>query len=223
MKPLRTADQGRAIHSALRRIDHSVCFFPFLAQATRSGAAPVAAAATSHSLTVEINRSRSVGSPSAAPGHLSCASIALSVQGKQCLHGARKGGRPRELPDMMSASEGGHGKVDVVREVARFCSLNQFQMRARGEEVKKSENLADSISGSSLLHFLASLELPPSILITSGHSIAHPPIDLRPCCCCCHWERERGPPTRCQHYCWLCRRWSNHRPLPALAIFLGPP
>ena len=26
--------------------------------------------------------------------------------------------RIRELPDMMSASEGGHGKVDVVREVA---------------------------------------------------------------------------------------------------------
>ena len=25
--------------------------------------------------------------------------------------------RTRELPDMMSASEGGHGKADIVREV----------------------------------------------------------------------------------------------------------
>ena len=52
---------------------------------------------------------------------------------------------------MMSASEGGHGKADIVREVARIFSINQFQMRARGEGVKKSEILVDIISRSSLM------------------------------------------------------------------------
>ena len=52
---------------------------------------------------------------------------------------------------MMSASEGevGHGKADVVREVTLIL---QFQMRTRGEGVKKAEKFADVINGCSLCH-----------------------------------------------------------------------
>ena len=55
-------------------------------------------------------------------------------------------GMKGELPDMMSASEGGggQGKEDVVR---KFYTTNQIQMRTGG--VKKSKNFADIISGSS--------------------------------------------------------------------------
>ena len=48
------------------------------------------------------------------------------------------------LPDMMPASEGVHGKVDVVRDTDTD----------KGEGVKKSKNLAGIISGSSLMSIL---------------------------------------------------------------------
>ena len=40
----------------------------------------------------------------------------------------------RKIQGMISALEGerGHGKVEVIREVAEFYNINQIQMRTRG-------------------------------------------------------------------------------------------
>ena len=58
----------------------------------------------------------------------------------------------REFPDMMSASEGergGHGKANVIREVARIFYHKSDPNADKGEGVKKSENFADVINGCS--------------------------------------------------------------------------
>ena len=47
-----------------------------------------------------------------------------------------------------SEGEGGYGKVDKGR-LREFYCINQILLRTRGEGVKKSENHADIISGSS--------------------------------------------------------------------------
>ena len=54
---------------------------------------------------------------------------------------------------MMSATEGeeGHGKVDVVREVVCINQVNAVKV----EGVKKSENVADFISGSPLINTMS--------------------------------------------------------------------
>ena len=51
---------------------------------------------------------------------------------------------------MMSASEGKgfHRKVDVVREFTRILQYKTVPNADKGEGEKKSENLADVISGS---------------------------------------------------------------------------
>ena len=63
---------------------------------------------------------------------------------------------------MISASEGerGHGKADVVWRLHEFCSINQFQMRTKGEGVKKSKNVADVINGCSPIP----IQIPDSLL-----------------------------------------------------------
>ena len=50
----------------------------------------------------------------------------------------------------MSASEGVHGKADVVREVARILPYESVPNEDEGGGVKISKNFADIISGSSL-------------------------------------------------------------------------
>ena len=55
----------------------------------------------------------------------------------------------RELPDMMSTSEGGegaHGKVDIVRKVARILWCKSVPNADKGEGVKKSKNFVDIIN-----------------------------------------------------------------------------
>ena len=51
---------------------------------------------------------------------------------------------------MMSASEGVHGKADVVREDTRILCYKSAPNADKGERVKKSENLANVINGCSL-------------------------------------------------------------------------
>ena len=48
---------------------------------------------------------------------------------------------------MMSASEGVHGKADVVREVARILPYESVPNEDEGGGVKISKNFADFISG----------------------------------------------------------------------------
>ena len=54
---------------------------------------------------------------------------------------------------MMSSSEGegGHGKADIVKEVARVLEYRIDRNADKGGRVKKSETLADIIFGSSLI------------------------------------------------------------------------
>ena len=52
---------------------------------------------------------------------------------------------------MLSASEGGRRKSDVVREVAWILVYKSGPNTDKGEGAKKSENYADIISGSSLV------------------------------------------------------------------------
>ena len=51
---------------------------------------------------------------------------------------------------MMSASEGGHGKAEIVREVVRILEYKSVPNADKGEGVEKSENFADVIYGCSL-------------------------------------------------------------------------
>ena len=55
------------------------------------------------------------------------------------------------LPDMMSASEGGHGKADIAREVAWILYYKSDPNADKGEGVEESENFAGTMSGSSFL------------------------------------------------------------------------
>ena len=43
--------------------------------------------------------------------------------------------------------EGGHGKADVVREIARILQYESFPNVDKGEGVRKAENFADVING----------------------------------------------------------------------------
>ena len=56
----------------------------------------------------------------------------------------------RKPPDMTSAFEGGHGKGDVVREVAFILYYKSVPNVDKGEGVKNSKIFADVNNGSSL-------------------------------------------------------------------------
>ena len=57
----------------------------------------------------------------------------------------------RELPDMMTASEGGHGKANILHSKGGCMNLIlQISANRRQGGVKKSENFAGVINGCSL-------------------------------------------------------------------------